>query len=34
MRLGAFDYLMKPLDINDLIEKITIAVNVPDLEKK
>ncbi len=26
MHLGAFDYLMKPLDINDLIEKITSAL--------
>ena len=25
MRLGAADYLMKPLDINELIEKITLA---------
>lgn len=25
MRLGAEDYLMKPLDINDLIKKITLA---------
>lgn len=26
MRLGAFDYLMKPLDIKDLIQKINSAV--------
>ncbi len=26
MRLGAFDYLMKPLDINDLISKISLAL--------
>jgi DNA-binding response OmpR family regulator len=26
MRLGASDYLMKPLDINDLIKKISIAL--------
>lgn len=26
MRLGAFDYLMKPLDIDELIKKITMAV--------
>ncbi len=25
MKLGAFDYLMKPLDINELIDKITLA---------
>ena len=25
MRLGAFDYLMKPCDINDLINKIMDA---------
>ncbi len=27
MRIGAFDFLMKPLDINDLLEKIKLAVN-------
>ena len=27
MRLGAFDYLMKPLQIEELIEKIGLAVN-------
>ena len=26
MRLGALDYLMKPLDINDLISKISLAI--------
>lgn len=26
MHLGAFDYLMKPLDINDLISKISLAL--------
>lgn len=26
MRLGAFDYLIKPLDINELIQKILSAV--------
>lgn len=26
MRLGASDYLMKPIDINELIEKILVAV--------
>jgi DNA-binding response OmpR family regulator len=26
MRLGAFDYLMKPLDIDELVEKIQEAV--------
>ncbi len=26
MRIGAFDYLMKPLDIKDLIDKITSAL--------
>ncbi len=25
MKLGAFDYLMKPLDINELIDKIALA---------
>ncbi len=28
MRLGAFDYLMKPLDINELINKISLALNL------
>ncbi len=28
MRLGAFDYLMKPLDINDLINKISLALKI------
>ena len=28
MRLGAFDYLMKPLQIEELIEKIGLAVNM------
>lgn len=27
MRMGVFDYLMKPLNINELIEKIREAVN-------
>lgn len=27
MQLGAFDYLMKPLDIDTLIEKVTSAFN-------
>jgi DNA-binding response OmpR family regulator len=27
MKLGAFDYLMKPLQIEELIEKIGLAVN-------
>lgn len=27
MRLGAFDFLMKPLDINDLLEKIKLALD-------
>ena len=27
MRIGASDYLMKPLDINDLIDKISSALN-------
>lgn len=27
MRIGAFDFLMKPLDINKLIEKIKQALN-------
>ena len=27
MRLGAFDYLMKPLDIKDLTNKIQSAIN-------
>ena len=27
MRLGAFDYLMKPLQIEELIEKIGLAIN-------
>jgi len=26
MRIGAFDFLMKPLDINELIEKIKLAL--------
>jgi len=26
MHIGAFDYLMKPLDINDLINKIKLAL--------
>lgn len=30
MRLGAFDYLMKPLDIKDLILKILSAVGASD----
>ena len=34
MRLGAFDYLMKPLDIKDLTQKILTAVDVSDGEKK
>ena len=28
MRLGAFDYLMKPLDIRELIDKISLALNL------
>ncbi len=28
MRLGAFDYLMKPLDISELINKISLALNL------
>ncbi len=27
MRLGAFDYLMKPLQIDELIQKIGMAIN-------
>lgn len=27
MRMGAFDFLMKPLDINDLLEKIKLALS-------
>ena len=27
MRMGAFDFLMKPLDINDLMEKIKLALS-------
>lgn len=27
MRMGAFDFLMKPLDINDLLEKINLALS-------
>lgn len=27
MRIGAFDFLMKPLDINELLEKIKLALN-------
>ena len=27
MKLGAFDYLMKPLQIEELIEKIGLAIN-------
>jgi DNA-binding response OmpR family regulator len=27
MRLGAFDYLMKPLQIDELIQKIGSAIN-------
>lgn len=27
MRIGAFDFLMKPLDINELLKKIKLAVN-------
>ncbi len=27
MRLGAFDYLTKPLDINELISKISLALD-------
>ena len=26
MRIGAFDFLMKPLDINDLLEKIKLSL--------
>lgn len=33
MRLGAFDYLMKPLDIKDLTLKILSAVDASDGEK-
>jgi len=29
MRIGAFDFLMKPLDINELLEKIKLAINKP-----
>ncbi len=29
MRMGAFDYLIKPLDINALIEKIKLALVSP-----
>jgi len=28
MRLGAFDYLMKPLDIGELLNKISLALNL------
>ncbi|MBU1342432.1 MAG: response regulator [Proteobacteria bacterium] len=27
MRLGAFDFLMKPLDINELLQKIKLALS-------
>ncbi|MBU1195911.1 MAG: response regulator [Proteobacteria bacterium] len=27
MRIGAFDFLMKPLDINELLKKIKLAVD-------
>ncbi len=27
MRIGAFDFLMKPLDINELLDKIKLALN-------
>jgi DNA-binding NtrC family response regulator len=27
MRIGAFDFLMKPLDINDLLRKIKLALD-------
>jgi DNA-binding response OmpR family regulator len=27
MRMGAFDFLMKPLDINELLEKIKLALS-------
>lgn len=27
MKIGAFDFLMKPLDINELLEKIKLALN-------
>jgi len=27
MRIGAFDFLMKPLDINELLEKIKLALS-------
>lgn len=29
MRIGAFDFLMKPLDINELLKKIKLAVDKP-----
>jgi len=29
MQAGAFDFLMKPLDINELMEKIKLALNKP-----
>ena len=29
MRIGAFDFLMKPLDINELLEKIKLAIKEP-----
>lgn len=29
MRIGAFDFLIKPLDINELLEKIKLALNTP-----
>ncbi|WP_300459016.1 response regulator [Desulfobacula sp.] len=29
MRMGAFDFLMKPLDINELLEKIKLAIKEP-----
>ena len=28
MRLGAFDYLIKPLDIGELLNKISLALNL------
>ena len=30
--LGAFDYLIKPVNIDDLIQKMRVALNDPELE--
>ncbi len=32
MRMGAFDFLMKPIDISDLLEKIKSAINQKKIE--